>query len=120
MSSERALAFEALADPTRRSILRVLADRGECPVAEITAEITHVGRTSVSSHLRVLRSARLVNERREGRYRMYSVDPDSVHEVVKFLTALYHVPLTELKDKMERAKPSSGEDQGRGSAHAAQ
>ncbi|MEA2393762.1 MAG: hypothetical protein QOJ82_1653 [Solirubrobacteraceae bacterium] len=51
---------------------------------------------------------------------MYSVDPDSVHEVVKFLTALYHVPLTELKDKMERAKPNSGEDQGRGSAHAAQ
>jgi DNA-binding transcriptional ArsR family regulator len=120
MSSERALAFEALADPTRRSILRVLAERGECPVADITAEIKHVGRTSVSSHLRVLRSARLVNERRQGRYRMYSVDPDSVHEVVKFLSALYQVPLIELKDKMERAKPNSGEDQDRGSAHAAQ
>lgn len=51
---------------------------------------------------------------------MYSVDPDSVHEVVKFLSALYQQPLIELKDEMERAKPSSDEDQDRGSAHAAQ
>jgi ArsR family transcriptional regulator, arsenate/arsenite/antimonite-responsive transcriptional repressor len=107
MASERGLAFDALADPTRRSILRVLADRGECHVNEIAAEMEHIGRTSVSSHLRVLRSARLVNERRQGRYRLYSVDGDSVHDVVQFLSALYYLPLTELKDRMEGSKPES-------------
>jgi ArsR family transcriptional regulator len=120
MSAEGGLAFEALADPTRRTILRVLADRGECPVNEISSEISHVGRTSVSSHLRVLRSARLVNERRDGRYRMYSVDPDALHEVVKFLSALYELPLLELKQTMDRASSGSSEDQDRGPAHASQ
>jgi ArsR family transcriptional regulator len=107
MAAERGLAFDALADPTRRSILRVLADRGECPVNEIAAEISHVGRTSVSSHLRVLRSARLVRERREGRYRLYSVDGDSVDDVVQFLSALYSLPLIELQDRIEGSKPES-------------
>jgi DNA-binding transcriptional ArsR family regulator len=106
VATESSLAFDALADSTRRTILRVLADRGECKVGEIAAEVNNVGRTAVSSHLRILRTAGLVNERRDGRYRMYSVDGDSVHDVVQFLSALYHSPLEELKNRMESPTPT--------------
>ena len=93
----RGPAFEALADGTRRAILSVLAARGELPVTEIAAVVDHVGRTSVSSHLRILRSAGLVNERRDGRFRIYSVDGTSVHDVVRFLDGLYRAPLDDLR-----------------------
>jgi DNA-binding transcriptional ArsR family regulator len=109
VTAESSLAFDALADSTRRTILRVLADRGECRVGEIAAEVNHVGRTAVSSHLRILRSAQLVTERRDGRYRMYSVDRDAVQGVVDFLAALYRAPLDELKSRMEPPTPTEEE-----------
>lgn len=95
--ANRGLAFDALADPTRRTILRVLAQRGELPVGQVADAVNHVGRTAISSHLRILRSAGLVNERRDGRYRLYSVDGDSLHDVVTFLASLYRAPLEDLK-----------------------
>jgi ArsR family transcriptional regulator, arsenate/arsenite/antimonite-responsive transcriptional repressor len=109
-AAESGLAFEALADPTRRTILRVLGDRGELNVGEIAAEVNNVGRTAVSSHLRILRSAGLVNERRDGRYRLYSVDGDSLHDVVQFLGSLYRAPLEDLKNRgAPAAEPGTGE-----------
>jgi DNA-binding transcriptional ArsR family regulator len=95
------LAFEALADPTRRAILCFLADCGESPVGEIAAAVATVSRTGVSNHLRFLRAAELVTERRDGRYRLYSVDGTTVEEVVRFLSALYGSPLVELKRRVE-------------------
>jgi DNA-binding transcriptional ArsR family regulator len=74
MSGDRSGAFEALADPTRRAILRVLADQGETSAGRIASEVEHVGRTGVSSHLRILRGSGLVKERRVGRYRLYSLE----------------------------------------------
>ncbi len=56
-------AFDALADPTRRQILVFLADHDEATAGDIAAQIGTIGRTAVSSHLRVLRSAALVTER---------------------------------------------------------
>ncbi|MEA2267906.1 MAG: ArsR family transcriptional regulator, arsenate/arsenite/antimonite-responsive transcriptional [Solirubrobacteraceae bacterium] len=112
--TKSSLAFDALADSTRRTILRVLADRGECRVGEIASEVTQVGRTAVSSHLRILRSAGLVNERRDGRYRMYSVDRDSLDGVVEFLSALYRAPLDELRARMEAPALSDEEARNRG------
>jgi DNA-binding transcriptional ArsR family regulator len=106
--TESRLAFDALADSTRRTILRVLADRGECHVSELAAEVNHVGRTAVSSHLRILRSAGLVTERRDGRYRLYSVDHGAVHEVVQFLSELYRAPLDALKHRMDEPNGSQG------------
>lgn len=96
-ASDAGPVFDALADPTRRTILRVLAERGELRVGDLSAEVNHVGRTAVSSQLRILRSAGLVNERRDGRYRLYSVDGDSLEDVVQFLSSLYRAPLEELK-----------------------
>jgi ArsR family transcriptional regulator, arsenate/arsenite/antimonite-responsive transcriptional repressor len=67
--------FDVLADGVRREILAVLAEHGECSSGEIARHIGRVQRNTISSHLRVLRAAGAVAERRAGRYRYYSLDP---------------------------------------------
>ena len=94
-------AFEALADPTRRAILHLLSGRDEATAGEIAGGISSVGRTTVSSHLRILRSSGLVTERRAGRYRYYAVDPGPADEVVAFLAGLYRGALSDLRRALE-------------------
>lgn len=101
MASGSNQAFEALADPTRRTILSLLATRGESPAGEIAEVVAEVSRTGVSSHLRVLRSAGLVVERRQGRFRLYSLNPGAIDEVMEFLTGLYRTSLEQLKAQAE-------------------
>jgi ArsR family transcriptional regulator, arsenate/arsenite/antimonite-responsive transcriptional repressor len=103
------VAFEALADPTRRHILRVLAGNGESSAGQIAAEVDHVGRTGISSHLRILRGAGLVTERRRGRFRLYSLEPSAADEVVEFLSMLYRGSLTDLKRRVEGSTDPSAE-----------
>lgn len=103
MDSRGNLAFEAIADPTRRTILGLLSAHDECSASDIAASIDSVGRTAVSSHLRVLRAAGLVSERREGRFRYYSLNPGPAEEVLLFLVGLYRSSLTELKHAAEAA-----------------
>jgi DNA-binding transcriptional ArsR family regulator len=78
-------AAGAIADPTRRRLLELVRDR-EVPAGELASEFD-VSRPAVSRHLRVLRQAGLVRERREGRLRLYRADP---------------APLAELRDWLER------------------
>ena len=99
-------AFEALADPTRRSILRLLASQGETAAGDIVAEVQNVSRTGVSAHLRVLRTAGLISERKQGRFRMYSLERDAVDDVVAFLSELYSTSLAELKEQAEQVASS--------------
>jgi ArsR family transcriptional regulator, arsenate/arsenite/antimonite-responsive transcriptional repressor len=102
------LAFDALADPVRREILAVLAECDECSAGELAARISRVGRTAVSSHLRVLRTAGLVTERRTGRFRYYAVDPTGpARDVIRTLQDLFQVSLDEAKAAAEAA-PRSG------------
>ena len=68
--------FSALADPTRRAIFERLA-RGPHAVGELADEFP-VSRPAVSQHLRVLKDAGLVADRREGNRRLYRVDPRGV------------------------------------------
>lgn len=72
-------ALTALADPTRRAIFERLA-AGECAVGEL-ADGLPVTRPAVSQHLRVLREAGLVADRREGTRRIYRVDPRGLEEM---------------------------------------
>ena len=79
-------AFHAVADPTRRAILDRLR-RGEAPVTELAAGFA-ISRPAVSKHLRVLRDARLVHERRggsDGRQRIYSITPAPLGEVAAWV-----------------------------------
>lgn len=96
------LAFDALADPIRRQILAVLAERDECSAGELSQAISRVGRTAVSSHLRVLRTAGLITERRTGRFRFYAVDPTGpAQDVIRLLQELFQRSLDEAKSAAE-------------------
>jgi DNA-binding transcriptional ArsR family regulator len=71
--------LRALAEPHRRRILTLVADR-EVPAGEIAQhfDITH---QAVSQHLKVLRDAGLLNERRDGTRRLYAIRPEAIESV---------------------------------------
>jgi ArsR family transcriptional regulator len=75
--------FKALADPTRRQILELLAD-GDLTAGEI-AERFPVAFASVSHHLGVLREAGLVASEREGQHIRYRLNTTVYQEVVRYL-----------------------------------
>ncbi|GIO29092.1 MULTISPECIES: ArsR/SmtB family transcription factor [Paenibacillus] len=71
--------FQAIADPTRRRLLKLLADQ-EMPVTVISGHFP-MSRTAVSKHLRILSEAGLVKERRVGRENRYRLDPEPLQEI---------------------------------------
>jgi DNA-binding transcriptional ArsR family regulator len=76
-------ALEALADPTRRRIVELLADR-ERSAGEIASHF-RTSRPGVSRHLRVLREQGLVRTRSEAQRRLYSLDPAPLAELDAWL-----------------------------------
>jgi DNA-binding transcriptional ArsR family regulator len=76
-------AFSALADPTRRAVLDLLRS-GTRPAGDIARAFT-VSRPAISKHLSILRRAHLVEERREGRHRLYQLNPEPLREVDTWL-----------------------------------
>jgi DNA-binding transcriptional ArsR family regulator len=91
-------AFEALADPTRRRIIELLAE-GERSAGEIASAFP-TSRPGVSRHLRVLREHGLVRARGEGRRRLYSLDPEPLAELDEWL-ARYRAFWTNRLDALE-------------------
>jgi DNA-binding transcriptional ArsR family regulator len=75
--------FQAIADPTRRSLLRLLVDQ-EMPVTVITGHFP-MTRTAVSKHLRILSDAGLVKGRKVGRETRYRLEPEPLLELKKWL-----------------------------------
>lgn len=71
--------FHALADPTRRAVLDLLR-RGSQPAGQIASAFP-VSRPAISKHLRLLRRAHLVREHREGRNRVYQLNPEPLRAV---------------------------------------
>jgi DNA-binding transcriptional ArsR family regulator len=76
-------ALQALADPTRRRIVELLAD-GDRTAGDIAAQFP-VTRPAVSRHLRVLRETGLVRAREEAQRRVYSLDPAPLAELDDWL-----------------------------------
>jgi DNA-binding transcriptional ArsR family regulator len=93
-------AFRALADPTRRRIIELVAIRG-MTAGDIASHFATT-RPAVSQHLTVLRRAGLVSERREGRTRVYQTNPATVDDVVQHLQSFWSGRLQELKRQAER------------------
>jgi DNA-binding transcriptional ArsR family regulator len=81
--------FHALADPTRRAIVVMLAP-GERSAGEVAAAFD-ITAPAVSQHLRALRSARLVRVRAEAQRRIYQLDSEGLDEVKKWLFGLHLV-----------------------------
>jgi DNA-binding transcriptional ArsR family regulator len=93
-------AIEALADPTRRSIFERLGV-GERSVGEL-AEGLPVTRPAVSQHLKVLKTAGLVRERKEGTRRIYRIEPDGVAELREYFDEFWNQALAAFKAAAER------------------
>lgn len=75
--------FKALADPTRRALFERVAAGGLN--ASALREGMAISQPAVSQHLSVLRNARLVRERRDGRRVHYEVDPEGLASVAQWL-----------------------------------
>ncbi|HEX4680711.1 MAG TPA: metalloregulator ArsR/SmtB family transcription factor [Gaiellaceae bacterium] len=93
-------ALRALSDPGRRRILTLVRDE-EHSAGEIAAEFT-VSWPAVSQHLRVLKEAGLVTERREGTRRLYRARPEGLDDVRAFLDEFWDNKLERLKREVER------------------
>ena len=94
--------FQALADPTRRAVLDLLR-RGSQPAGQI-ANAFPVSRPAISKHLRLLRRAHLVREHREGRNRIYDLNPEPLRAVDSWIEqyrVFWAANLNSLKDFVE-------------------
>lgn len=83
--SQRRDVYFAVADPTRRKIMRILADVEELPLHELTDQF-EMGRTAVSKHLAVLKEAQLVVDRKVGRETRYQLNPAPLKEIQDWVT----------------------------------
>lgn len=91
--------FQALADPSRRSIFEVLT-RGEAAVKDLTARFT-ISQPAISQHLAILKDAGLVNDRREGRCVYYRVEPRGLTPLIDWI-AHYRAFWAEHVDHLEQ------------------
>jgi DNA-binding transcriptional ArsR family regulator len=90
----------ALGDPTRRAIFERLADRPRA-VGELARELP-VSRPAVSQHLKVLKDAGLVIDRRAGARRIYQLDPDGVGALRAYLDEFWSRALVAYKTAVEQ------------------
>lgn len=93
-------ALEAVVEPRRRAILRLVRDQ-ELTAGAIAAHFPDVSRPAVSQHLRVLHDAGLVGERREGTRRLYRTRAEGFAEVRAFLEEFWDGRLQALKAEAE-------------------
>ena len=96
----RADGLTALGDPTRRAIFERLADRPRA-VGELARDLP-VSRPAVSQHLKVLKDAGLVIDRREGNRRIYRLDPDGVGALRAYLDQFWNRALAAFKTAVEQ------------------
>ena len=93
-------AITALGDPTRRAIFERLRG-GARPVGELAAELP-VTRPAVSQHLRVLKDAGLVSERRIGTRRLYRLEPRGIEELRAYFERFWDDALAAFAEAAER------------------
>ena len=72
--------FSALAEPTRRSILELLANSGQLSATAIAREF-RVSPPAISQHLKILREARLVSMEKHAQQRLYAINPEAMGEL---------------------------------------
>src|SRR3954451_3505503 len=91
--------FEAIAQPKRREILRLLAD-GELSAGEVASRFA-VTQPAISQHLKVLKETGLISERRDGTRRLYSVRLEGLADLHSFLGEVLPGRLKRLKQVAE-------------------
>ncbi len=99
--------FRALADPTRRALFEHMSQQGEQTVHALT-HFAGVSQPAVSKHLTVLKRAKLVRHRREGRETHYRAQPDALAPMVDWLRdygAFWRDRFDRLETLLERMEP---------------
>ena len=76
--------FHALADPTRREVVRLLSERGEMSASALARELP-VSRQAIAKHLGVLRDAGLADVQREGREARYRFEPAPLGDAMTWM-----------------------------------
>ncbi len=95
--------YGAVADPTRRKLMRLLADVEELPLHEITTHF-QMGRTAVSKHLAILKEADLVCARKVGRETRYRLNAEPLKEIqdwVSFYEGFWKTRFAKLNKLLE-------------------
>ena len=92
--------LDALGDPTRRAIFERLAD-GPRAVGEL-ADGLPVSRPAVSQHLKVLKAAGLVSDRKQGTRRLYQLDPAGIDALRAYFERFWTHALAAFKDAVEK------------------
>ena len=95
--------FEAIADPTRRHIVELVATR-ELPAGDIAAAF-QVTRPAISRHLRVLRESGVLAWRGDGQRRLYRLEPAALDEIDRWIDRTRHFwaeRLSKLDDHLNR------------------
>jgi DNA-binding transcriptional ArsR family regulator len=99
--------FDALAQPKRREILRLLAGR-ELSAGEIASHFA-VTQPAISQHLKILKDVELLSERREGTRRVLSVRAEGFEDLQRFLAEMLPTRLERLKEAAEKEERSGRE-----------
>ncbi len=103
MTSPEQLGFRALSDPTRRSILRLLAN-DDMTIAQV-ADNFQMTRAAVKKHLTILNEGNLISVQTNGRSRLNSLNPDGLKQVFDwfgFFDAFWDSRLDALKSEIEK------------------
>ncbi|MGG2073812.1 metalloregulator ArsR/SmtB family transcription factor [Lysinibacillus irui] len=98
--------YVAIADPTRRKLIGLLAEVDELPLHELTAQFD-MGRTAVSKHLAILKDAGLVMARKEGRetrYRLNATPLKEIQDWVSFYEGFWKERISKLHLLLEENK----------------
>ena len=96
-------AFSALAEPRRRRVVEMIAQRGQLNATQICDEFD-VTPQAMSQHLRVLREANMIQMERRAQQRLYTLNPTSMHQIEAWaagIVRLWNGRLDRLKKALE-------------------
>ena len=99
--------FAAIAQPTRRSILEMLAEGGQLTASQISRHF-RLSPPAISQHLKVLREARLVRMHKHRQERIYQINPDTVRQVevwAREMTELWNERFDRLDMLLQEGEP---------------
>jgi DNA-binding transcriptional ArsR family regulator len=100
--------FQAIADPTRREVLRILANE-EMPITKIASHFS-ISRTAIVKHLHILAEADLVQAKKQGRQKLYMLQPEPLSQVKEWLS--YYERFWDNKLSVLKHLVEQGETQG--------
>lgn len=104
--------FQAIADPTRRAILTLIATQAMTPNA--LAEEFSITRQAVSKHIQILTDCQLLTQQKSGREIYYHFNPDKMKEIDKWLEQFrlhLETRFDQLDEMLNNLKPKQNEDE---------